>query len=56
MTKWKEYPLNRDYLVSDDGQMLGWYRGHRTRRKLKQLVSSGIRKNAIRYGYYWEYA
>lgn len=39
MTKWKEYPLNREYLVSDDGQILGWYKGHHTRRKLKQSIN-----------------
>lgn len=39
MTEWKEYPLNREYLVSDDGQILGWYKGHHTRRKLKQSIS-----------------
>lgn len=39
MTEWREYPLNRDYLVSDDGQVLGWHKGHYARRKLKPSIS-----------------
>jgi hypothetical protein len=39
MTEWREYPLNKEYLVSSDGEVLGWYTGHNKRRKLKYTVS-----------------
>jgi hypothetical protein len=39
MTEWREYPYNKEYLVSSDGELLGWWKGHKTRRKLKSYVS-----------------
>lgn len=34
MERWKPYPLNPDYLVSTEGKVLGWTKGHKSRRTL----------------------
>lgn len=39
MTEWREYPYNKEYLVSSDGELLGWWKGRKKRRKLKSYVS-----------------
>jgi hypothetical protein len=39
MSEWREYPLNREYLVSSDGEILGRIGKNGKRRKLKYLVS-----------------
>ena len=51
MESFKEYPLNRDYLVGTKGTVYGWWKGKTKRRKLKpSMGNSGYKTCKIIIG------